>query len=272
LFIFDLEKLLAEEAELDPVKCEFEKLQIASLDLLDPGLLHFKAIQEGTLEHKVPKFVDVVESHENHLEDLRIVNVQGLSAEGDRDRGEKGVHFIVRHNALIHEPLTDLPGFLFLETLATGGICDDTKCPVILHVQRIHPAGPGAILVDGAAFHRDERASFVLFVHFEKDQRDEPVFPWNNHRVFLQKLFRWDAEGIFEADHVIRGQGNSHICATSGEAGHPGAALKTKDMIGVHCFCGFLLVRLFSIRHSGFLSIPGPRQKVLDGLDLFVFI
>jgi hypothetical protein len=124
LFFFHVEELLAEETEFDPVKGEFKKLQIASSNLLDPDGIHLKAIQEGTLENEVPEFVDVVESHENHFEDVGIVNIQVLSAKGDRDGGEKGVHFIVGHNALIHEPFADLPGLLFLKTLAKRGIRD----------------------------------------------------------------------------------------------------------------------------------------------------
>jgi hypothetical protein len=248
--LFDFEEFLPEEAELDPVKAEFKKFQIASLDFLNPGRLHFKAIQEGTLENKVPECVDVVKSHENHFEDLGIVNVQALSAERDRDRGKKGVHFIVGHNALIHEPLADLPRFLFLQASAKGRICNDTKSPVVLHVQGIHSAGPGTILVHGAPFVRDQGASFVLFAHFEKDQGNETVFLRDNHCVFVQKLFGWNAEGVLEADHIIRGQGDSDICTASREAGHTGAALKTKDMIGIHCFSGFFLVRTFHIGHG----------------------
>src|SRR5512136_1166357 len=115
LLFLDREEFLSEEAELDPVKAEFEKLQIAPLDLLNPGRFHLEAVQEGTLENKVSEFVDVVKSHENHLEDLGIVNVQVLSAERDSHRRKKGVHFIVGHNALLHEPLADLPAFLFFE-------------------------------------------------------------------------------------------------------------------------------------------------------------
>jgi hypothetical protein len=272
LLFFHFEKLLAEEAELDPVKGEFEKFQIASSDLLDPGRLYLEAIQERALEDEVPEFVDVVESHKHHLVNLGIVNVKVLGAERDRDRGEQVVHFIVRHNALIHEPFADLPCLFFLETLAKGGIGNDAKGHVILHIQRIHPTGPGTILVHRAPVLGNQGTSFVLLVHSEENQRDKPILSRNDDGVFLQELFRGNAEGILEANHIVGGQGDGHICATPGEAGHTGAALKTKDMIGVHRFCGFLLVRTFMNRHVKFLSIPRPSQKVLDGLEPIVFI
>ena len=188
-----------EHEVFQPVKTEFKEILPISCEALLPIIMKAVTLKKGRFEDETSELVHVVAGHVGHPEETSFGPIRSprVSPEKEAHLGPEQAHPVIRIKLLFLTPRRN--GLLVPKTVTqTVG---NALQPVLLlwwrirkgnqrnpSLQRKHPAGIGSVVIDPAAFLREERAGPARRpAHRQHDRRKTGVRPFSVMRVGFQE-------------------------------------------------------------------------------------